>query len=96
MRDQRLSDMSPPRTTMDRGSDSFLWGVRWETIEHHGNAPLFGALMPYCYATLDEARHELRRLQQEQPTQINPLLGGEPRDVRYFLIARRASELLEP
>jgi hypothetical protein len=52
--------------------------------------------MPYCYATLDEARHELRRLQQEQPTQINPLLGGEPRDVRYFLIARRASELLEP
>lgn len=96
MRQQRLSDISPPRTAMNRGSDSFLWGLRWETVDRQGNTPCFGALMPYCYATLDEARNELRRLQREEPLQANPLVGGDLRRVRYFLIARLASELLGP
>jgi hypothetical protein len=78
---------------MKRGSDSFLWGIRWETIQRRGNAPLFGALLPGSYATLDDAKREQHRLEREQPMQPNPFAGGEPRPVRYLLFARRPDEL---
>jgi hypothetical protein len=72
---------------MNRGSDSFVWGIRWETIDEEDDTPIFGAPLPGVYATLGDAQREQRRLEEEQPTRPDPLGGLESRLVHYRIFA---------
>ncbi len=38
---------------MNRGSDSFVWGIRWETVDTEDDALVTGAQLPGMYATLE-------------------------------------------
>ena len=73
---------------MNRGSDSFVWGIRWETVDSEDDTPIMGAQLPGMYATLRDAQREQRRLEQEQPMLPDPLGGLEPRPVHYLIYAR--------
>ena len=73
---------------MNRGSDSFVWGIRWETVNREDDTPIFGGQFPGMYATLRDAQREQRRLGQEKPTLPDPLGGEEPRTVHYLIFAR--------
>ncbi len=73
---------------MNRGSDSFVWGIRWETVDSDDDTMIIGAQLPGMYATLRDAQREQRRLEEEQPTQPDPLGGLEPRLVHYRIYAR--------
>jgi hypothetical protein len=75
-----------------RGSDSFLWGVRWETVEQRDGQPVCGGLLPAVFATFGEAQREQQRLMISQPMLADPVGWGEPQPVRYLLFARRAEE----
>jgi hypothetical protein len=75
-----------------RGSDSFSWGVRWETIEQHDGQPLAGGLLPEVYATLGDAQREQQRLTSTQSVLADPSGWGEPQPVRYVLFARRPED----
>ena len=33
---------------MNRGSDSFVWGIRWETVDREDDTPIFGDSFPGC------------------------------------------------
>jgi hypothetical protein len=78
---------------MSRGSDSFVWGIRWETVDSEDDTLVTGAQLPGMYATLRDAQREQRRLEEEQPTQPDPLGGLEPRPVHYLIYARDEAEL---
>lgn len=72
-----------------RGSDSFSWGVRWETIEQDDGQPLASGLLPETYATLSDAQREQQRLSVVQSCLPDLFGAGEPQPVRYVLFARR-------
>jgi hypothetical protein len=74
---------------MNRGSDTFVWGVRWETVERRGDTPLYGAALPDIYPSLSAAQEAQQRLDREQPLRPDPETGGEPRRVRYEVYARQ-------
>jgi hypothetical protein len=74
---------------MSRPSDSFTWGIRWETVECPSGRPLYGATMPDAYHTRREARWRQRWLATSHPWLANPQGGVERRPVRYILFARR-------
>jgi hypothetical protein len=78
---------------MNRGSDSFVWGIRWETVDSQDDPLITGAQVPGMYATLRDAQREQRRLEQQQPTRPDPLGGMEPRPVHYRIYARYDNEL---
>ena len=75
-----------------RGSDSFLWGVRWETIEQRDGQPVCGGLLPGVFATFGDAQREQQRLMTTQPMLTDPAGWGEAQPVRYMLFARRSDE----
>ena len=79
-------------TTAKSGSDSFVWKIRWETIERSGDAPLYGALLPDTYPSLADAQREQQRLEREQPIRSDPIHGGEPRPVHYAVAARNPTD----
>jgi hypothetical protein len=72
-----------------RGSDSFVWGVRWETIEQFDGQPLYAVLLPEIYPSLGDAQRVQQRLTEMRPLQPHPVIGGEPRPVRYVVFARQ-------
>ena len=74
---------------MKRGSDTFVWGVRWETVERQGDTPLYGAVLPDLYPSLGDAQQAQQRFDREQPLRADPEIGGEPRPVRYEVYARQ-------
>lgn len=74
---------------MNRGSDSFVWALRWETVERQGDAPLFGAPLPDVYPSLRDAQRAQQRLEKEQPLRADPEVGGAVRRVRYLVWARQ-------
>jgi hypothetical protein len=78
---------------MSRVSESFVWGIRWETVERAAGAPLFGGVMPETYPSLRAARRELRRLARSQPARPNPFRGGVRKPVLYVVFARREDEV---
>jgi hypothetical protein len=75
-----------------RGSDSFSWGVRWETVEQHNGQPLAGGILPDIFATLWEAQREQQRLATTQSVLSDPAGWGVPHPVRYKLFARRLND----
>jgi hypothetical protein len=75
-----------------RGSDSFLWGIRWETIEQIDGQPTCGGLLPEVFATIGEAQQEQQRLTITQPMLADPSGWGEPQPVRYLLFVRRPDD----
>ncbi len=74
---------------MNRGSDTFVWGVRWETVERRDDIPLYGALLPEIYPSLGDAQRAQHRFDRELPLRADPESGGEPRRVRYVVYARQ-------
>jgi hypothetical protein len=78
---------------MSRVSDSFLWGIRWETVERLEGTPFYGALMPETYPSLRAARRAQRRLEQTRPARSTPFRAGVLRPVRYVVFARRENDV---
>lgn len=78
---------------MNRGSDSFTWGIRWETIERHAGEPLYGALLPETYPSLGDAQRQLRVLAETQPELPNPAGGAGSLLVRYVVFARHPEDV---
>lgn len=74
---------------VNRGSDTFVWGVRWETVDRQGDAPLFRGALPEIYPSLGDAQQAQQRLDREEPLRADPEVGGEPRRVRYEVYARQ-------
>jgi hypothetical protein len=74
---------------VSRGSDSFVWGIRWQTVGREDHAPITGAELPGIYPSLGEAQRVQRQLEEQQPMQVNPLGGVERRRVHYVIFARQ-------
>jgi hypothetical protein len=78
---------------MSRVSESFVWGIRWETLERPDGTPLYGGVMPETYPTLRAARRDQRRLARTQPARPNPFRGGVRKPVQYVVFVRREDEV---
>jgi hypothetical protein len=76
---------------VNRGSDTFVWGVRWETVERQGDSPLYAGVLPEIYPSLGDAQQAQQRLDREQPHRADPEIGGQTRRVRYQVYARQPS-----
>jgi hypothetical protein len=73
---------------MRRDSASFAWGIRWETVERPGGAPLFQSSVPELFQTRRQARWRQRWLAAAEPLRSNPNGGLDRRRVRYIVFAR--------
>jgi hypothetical protein len=78
---------------MSRVSESFVWGIRWETVERPGGTPLYGGLMPEAYPACAPPDANQRRQARAQPARPNPFRGGLRKPVRYVVFARREDEV---